>query len=171
MRIFVCIIILVAILFVGCQQIPLEEVPLELISSPPITQFSAMPAQALQTPDRIDLTMTKIPERVPPTVVTTPITGEVPTKLLDSILEDLSERTGVAVEIISVIQAQAVVWNDGSLGCPQPGVMYTQALVPGFQVVLEAGGQRYDYHASETGYFTLCESGIPPIFPSGTPKS
>jgi len=171
-RIFACIIIvLVVILCVGCQQIHLEEAPLDLISSPSVIQLPASPIQAIQTPGRIDLTMTKIPERVPPTVEITPVTGEVPTKLLGSILEDLSGRTGAAMEKISVIQAQSVVWNDGSLGCPQPGVMYTQALVPGFQVVLEAGSQRYDYHASETGYFTLCESGIPPIFPSGTPKS
>jgi hypothetical protein len=171
-RIFACIIIvLVVILCVGCQQIHLEGAPLALISSPSVTQLPASPIQAIKTPGRIDLTMTKIPERVPPTMVITPVTGEVPTKLLDSILEDLSERTGAAVENISVIQAQAVVWNDGSLGCPQPGVMYTQALVPGFQVVLEADGQRYDYHASETSYFALCVSGISPKFPSGTPKS
>jgi hypothetical protein len=84
---------------------------------------------------------------------------------------DLVERTGAAMEKISVIQAQAIVWNDGSLGCPQPGVMYTQALVNGYQVILEVGDQKYDYHAAETGYYLLCERGFPPIFPAGTPNS
>jgi hypothetical protein len=38
-----------------------------------------------------------------------------------------------------------VTWSDGALGCPAPGRFYTQALVPGFRVQLEAGGERFDY--------------------------
>jgi hypothetical protein len=58
-----------------------------------------------------------------------------------------------------VIRDQAVTWSDGSLGCPQPGVFYTQALVPGYWVVLQVGDQEYDYRASERGHFVLCEGG------------
>jgi hypothetical protein len=32
----------------------------------------------------------------------------------------------------------------------------TRALVPGYRVVLEAGGERYDYHADTRGRFLLC---------------
>ena len=35
--------------------------------------------------------------------------------------------------------------------------MYTQALVPGYRIVLEAGGRELDYHASESGTIKLCE--------------
>jgi hypothetical protein len=35
--------------------------------------------------------------------------------------------------------------------------MYTQALVDGYWVVLAVGEQEYDYRASDTGYFFLCE--------------
>jgi hypothetical protein len=34
------------------------------------------------------------------------------------------------------------VWNDGSLGCPEPGMMYTQALVNGYWLIIEAGVKR-----------------------------
>jgi hypothetical protein len=173
MRILVRLItLLILIGGTGCQLNSTDAgSPLELNPSPTSTQLPATQTQAKDTPDRIIATMTKIPERVPPTQATTPVTGEVPTALLDSILMDLVERTGAAMEKISVIQAQAIVWNDGSLGCPQPGVMYTQALVNGYQVILEVGDQKYDYRASESGYYLLCERGFPPIFPAGTPNS
>jgi hypothetical protein len=115
--------------------------------------------------------MTKMPERVPPTEVTTPVTGEVPTELLNAILSELAKRMGVMPEKIVVIQAQAIVWNDGSLGCPQPGVMYTQALVKGYWVILEVDETKFDYRVTDTGYFFLCENGLSPIPPPSTPNS
>ena len=138
MRILVSLITLLGVLVcTGCQQNPIEaEAPLEFNSSPTVTQLPDSPTQAIDTPYRINEIMTKIPERVPPTEAITPVTGEVPTELLDTILKDLSERTGAALEKISVIQSQAIVWNDGSLGCPQPGVMYTQALVNALKVLI-----------------------------------
>ena len=58
---------------------------------------------------------------------------------------------------ITVVSAQPKVWNDGSLGCPKPGQMYTQALVPGYQVIVDAGGRQMDYHASQSGTVKQCE--------------
>ena len=115
--------------------------------------------------------MPKLPERVPPTRAITPVTGEVPTALLDSIRKDLAERSGATVEHMVVIQAQSTVWNDGSMGCPQPGVLYTQALVNGYWVILEAEGKQYDYRAGDSGTFILCESGSIPGVSPGTPAS
>jgi hypothetical protein len=91
------------------------------------------------------------------------VTGETPKNLLDRIIADLRERTGAAREAITIIRDQAVVWGDGSLGCPQPGYFYTQALVPGYWVVLQVGEKEFDYRASDRGYFVLCESGSPPF--------
>jgi hypothetical protein len=85
------------------------------------------------------------------------VVGEVPPDLLERITADASERTGVAVADIEVVTAEAVTWPDGSLGCPQPGQMYTQALVPGYQVVLTADDEELDYRATENGSFRLCE--------------
>lgn len=173
MRIRVSLITLfLLIINTGCQLNPIEaESTIDVNSSPTVTRLPDLKTQAINTPGRMDETLTKIPERVPPTEIITPVTGEVPTELLSSILKDLSKRTGTAIEKIYVIQAQAIVWNDGSLGCPQPGVMYTQALVNGYRVILEVGVQKYDYHAADNGYYFLCESGLPLISPPGTPNS
>jgi hypothetical protein len=106
----------------------------------------------------------RTPEMVPmPGEAGDPVTGETPQNLLDTILADLKERTGSSREEITVIRDQAVTWSDGSLGCPQPGVFYTQALVPGYWVVLQIGEKEYDYRASDRGYFVLCESGSLPF--------
>ena len=55
-----------------------------------------------------------------------------------------------------------VTWRDGSIGCPEPGMNYTQALVPGIRVVLELDGVRYEYHAGGARSIFLCENPQPP---------
>lgn len=82
--------------------------------------------------------------------------GEVPAGLIEQARADAARRAGVPPEDVEILIAEAVTWNDGSLGCPQPGVMYTQALVDGYRVVVEAGGGEYHYHAAETGGATYC---------------
>ena len=49
-----------------------------------------------------------------------------------------------------------MTWPSGALGCPEPGMLYTQALVPGYQVILDVGGKKLDYRAGESGAVRLC---------------
>jgi hypothetical protein len=82
---------------------------------------------------------------------------------LDAVVEaaitDAATRSGVGRDGIRLISAEAVTWGDGALGCPEPGMMYTQALVPGYRVRLEAGGRVLDYHSSLRGPPNLCPPG------------
>jgi hypothetical protein len=78
-----------------------------------------------------------------------------------AVLADLEERIGSPVTDVSVVSAEAKTWNDGSLGCPIPGQMYTQALVDGYQVVVEVNGERYDYRIGSGTDVRLCENGPP----------
>ena len=80
--------------------------------------------------------------------------------LVQPVVADAAARLGVDPAAVVLVSIDAVTWNDGSLGCPKPGEMYTQALVPGYRIVLEAGGRELDYHASESGTIKLCE-GVP----------
>jgi hypothetical protein len=92
-----------------------------------------------------------------------PIDGEFvrpPETLLAPVLADASERSGVAAEELVVSGSWHRTWSDGSMGCPQPGMHYTQALVTGWRVVVQAGEQLLDYRISDRGYFTLCPDGI-----------
>ncbi|MGH2382275.1 MAG: hypothetical protein ACRDG7_13800 [Candidatus Limnocylindria bacterium] len=90
------------------------------------------------------------------------VIGEVPAEQLDAILADAASRTDVDVADIETIRATAMTWPDGSLGCPEPGQTYTQALVDGYHVVVDAAGESLDYRATTSGSFRLCEgSGRP----------
>jgi hypothetical protein len=75
---------------------------------------------------------------------------------VDAALADAAKRTGLNRVDLKVLSAEAVTWSDGSLGCPEPGMMYTQALVPGYRVRIRAGGNELDYHAGPTGAPALC---------------
>jgi hypothetical protein len=74
---------------------------------------------------------------------------------------DLSQRTGLAAGQIQVLSVEPVTWNDGSLGCPKPGMMYTQALVNGLRIRLQAGGVVYEYHSGGNRPPFLCENPAP----------
>lgn len=94
--------------------------------------------------------------------------SEVPQDLFDAALADLLAVSGGARSDVEVLKSESVVWNDGSLGCPQPDVMYTQALVDGYQIIFRVGDREYDYHLSADGAMLLCESALPNL-PGGTP--
>lgn len=116
----------------------------------PTDASGAEPAEAPTGPVPIEITLP----------ASAALTGEVPQELLDAVFADLAEQLGASREAIEIEEAGVVTWRDGSLGCPQPGMMYTMALVPGYQIVLRAGEETYDYHASQSGYFLLCAEGM-----------
>ena len=59
------------------------------------------------------------------------------------------------------VHTDAVNWADGSLGCPQPGQTYTQAMVAGWRLVVRGMGREAVYHASQRGQWLLCPGGNP----------
>jgi hypothetical protein len=84
--------------------------------------------------------------------------GSLPAAIIDPIVADAAARLGVDPSAVTVVDAHEETWSDGSLGCPEPGMMYTQALVDGYQVVVEANGTQLDYRGSGPGQFRLCEA-------------
>ena len=88
-------------------------------------------------------------------------TAGIPGDILNSVLDDAAQKLGVAPDALVVTKAEAVTWPDGSLGCPEPGMFYTQALVDGYWIVVEAGGQSLDYRVSGGGNFRICNTPQP----------
>jgi hypothetical protein len=80
----------------------------------------------------------------------------VPATLQAAALKDAAQRSGKPLDAFTIVVAEAVTWSDGSLGCPEPGMLYTQALVPGYRIVVTAAGQQYEYHASARGEPKFC---------------
>ena len=99
-----------------------------------------------------------LPTEPVPTV--TPGVGDgVPPTVINAAVADAASRAGVDPTEVTVVSAEAVTFPDGGLGCPEPGMMYTQVLTPGYRVVVEAGGTEYDYRASaKGGRVRWCES-------------
>jgi hypothetical protein len=93
--------------------------------------------------------------------------GEVEEALFEAIIADLVDRSGAARSSVAVVRAEEAIWSDGSLGCPQPGEFYTQALVPGYWVVFDVPGGTYDYRATRSGFFKLCPPGADARPPTG----
>lgn len=114
--------------------------------------------QALTREERIERARTREPKQLERVAVeeSQPVTGEVPGDLLDRIMGDLEQRAGAARSDFTIERAESIQWPDGSLGCPEPGQEYTQALVDGYWIVIAHDGHRYDYRASHRGYFRLC---------------
>ena len=63
--------------------------------------------------------------------------------------QDLAERLKIDAEKIETVSQKEIVWPDGSLGCPKPGMNYIQMLVPGYVIELRAGGKTYTYHSDK----------------------
>ncbi|WP_420644829.1 hypothetical protein [Candidatus Leptofilum sp.] len=78
-------------------------------------------------------------------------------------MNDLSQRLGIAVEDIQLVSLLEVTWRDGSIGCPEADVAYTQALVPGQQMILQVDGTEYHYHSGKGSVFTYCGNPVPPL--------
>jgi hypothetical protein len=74
-------------------------------------------------------------------------------------LDDAALRTGIARDQLEVVTAEAVLWPNGSFGCPQDDTSYTQAPVRGFRIRIQAGDQLLDYHAGVGGKPFYCPRG------------
>ena len=75
---------------------------------------------------------------------------------IEGAMADLAARTGVAKDAITVIEARSVKWGSGAMGCPKPGMSYTQALVPGIRLLLQANETVYYYHGRKGSPLFIC---------------
>jgi hypothetical protein len=73
-------------------------------------------------------------------------------------------QAGYDDQDLEVVTIEDVTWSDGALGCPQPGEMYTQALVDGYRVILRTqDGERLHVHGAEGQPPFLCEDPQEPV--------
>ena len=79
--------------------------------------------------------------------------------------KDLAQRLGVPPESVKLSGAQQVTWRSGALGCPKPGMNYTEALVPGSVIYLQVDNVTHGYHAKAATEPFYCprERAEPPV--------
>ena len=98
----------------------------------------------------------------PTPMTNTPVPGE-SNALVQKAKQDLAARLNIEIAAIELVRFDEVTWRDGSLGCPQPGMAYTQALVNGSLIVLRAGGAQYEYHSGGGRDPFYCANPDPPL--------
>lgn len=121
---------------------------------------SALVLSACLPQKPIILDPAEIPSSTPAELPTIVYEGQAESLLLAQ--TDLSKRLNIQIDTIEVIGVQAKKWSDGSLGCPKSGMVYAQVVTPGYQIVLKAANQFYEYHA-DAG-----RSVVPCIFPEAS---
>ena len=72
--------------------------------------------------------------------------------------QDLASRLDIDVENIKIRVARQITWRSGAIGCPKPGMNYTQALVPGVLILMDVDGKTYGYHAQQNQKPFYCPS-------------
>jgi len=69
---------------------------------------------------------------------------------------EASERKSVPIEDVQIVLVQDVLWEDSSLGCPEPDTEYDDTPVNGFFLILRAGDFFLQYNGSDNGRPFLC---------------
>ncbi len=67
----------------------------------------------------------------------------------------VADLLGIEAAQIEVVSVEAREFSDASLDCPQPGMSYAQVITPGYRVLLEADGRRFDVRTSG-GHGRIC---------------
>ena len=103
------------------------------------------------------------PKRIPDVETVTPspagtpvVTAQIPREVRRVVVADAARRFNVAESAVVLARAEQVTWSDGSLGCPEPGRMYTQMLVAGFRVVAVTSAGELTYHTDSHGNAVSC---------------
>lgn len=138
------------------------------IESPP-TEPAEEPTTAAPTPTAELETAGETARPIPTEEEAMEVPGSA-AALVEQAKSDLSGRLDVAEAEIEVLSVEEVTWPDGSLGCPQPGMMYTQALVDGSRIRLQVDGEIYAYHSGGNRPPFLCKQETATILPQDGPR-
>lgn len=77
--------------------------------------------------------------------------GELPAPVQRSVLEAAARVSGLPTDALEIVSATEKTWSNGCLELARPDELCTQALVEGWQVIVEAGERRLVYHTNAEG--------------------
>lgn len=83
-------------------------------------------------------------------------TASMPRGVRRAVVADAAKRFNVAESAVVLARAERLTWSDGALGCPEPGVAYTQVLVAGFRVDATTSAGTLTYHTDSRGSVVSC---------------
>ena len=151
---WISLVVLLALVLTGCGASPTnaaESTDLPTLDPTKIPLSTLIPAQPTQG-DKTQMN---------PFLPTPPASGL--EGLIETAKEDLAKRLSISASDIVLVEAKEVVWSDGSLGCPQPDMMYAQVLTPGYLIKLKYDIRDFEYHAGKERSLTYCKNPLPPV--------
>lgn len=80
-----------------------------------------------------------------------------PATAIQAALTDAETSLGIPGDQLHVVQVVPRDWPDSSLGCPQPGLMYSQIVTPGFLIVISSYNRQLEYHTDARSRVVLCQ--------------
>jgi hypothetical protein len=139
---------LALVVLAACADAGPAQSPAVTATLPAVTQtLPALATESAPTPERTFAVVdTLVPEEtIGESMKPIPETPYI-ANLVQQAQQDLARRLGVPSESIEFLEFEDVVWPDASLGCPMPGMAYTQVMVEGYRILLQHEGQVYAYH-------------------------
>ncbi len=77
-------------------------------------------------------------------------------QMIDLASNDLAAFLKIDPSAVSLVNIEAVEWNDSSLGCAKPGQVYSQVVTSGYFMKLQGNGQIYEYHTDKNSTVMRC---------------
>ena len=90
-------------------------------------------------------------------------TASIPRTVRQAVVTDAARRFQVAEDAVVLASAEQVTWSDGSLGCQQPGRVYTQMLVQGYRLTATTTAGKLLYHTDTRGNVVTCGLPVRPV--------
>jgi hypothetical protein len=157
--------LLMTLLLAGCEGLPVAPaatpVPVRSLTEPTATATATEVATAIPTVAPTEEPATESTSEgigVPPGgEMTNP--GGSPTELIERAKAEVAGLARSSAENVQVVSVEAVDWSDSSLGCPKAGMMYAQVITPGYKIVLESGGNTYEFHTTRNSEGPLVRCG------------
>lgn len=88
-------------------------------------------------------------------------TNNLPHRVASAVLRDASKRSQISPKELEIVDYTPRTWNNGCLGISQPNEVCTQALVPGWRVVVSDGKQNWVYHTNNGRTFRIASTETP----------
>ncbi|ABA20698.1 conserved hypothetical protein [Trichormus variabilis ATCC 29413] len=77
--------------------------------------------------------------------------NRLPRLVANAVLRDLSNREGISSLFLKITDYRQQTWRNGCLELQRPDELCSQALVPGWRVVVSRGQQSWIYHTNQNG--------------------
>jgi len=100
-------------------------------------QTSLIPAPSLQEEEPIELLISEV--------------NTLPTEVKTAVINDAVKRTSKTVAALKILEAQLQEWSDGCLGLGKADEICTQAITPGYQVIVTDGLSNWTYRTDDLG--------------------